>query len=230
MKIQYNISSAILLLILLLFGTAASGVKNVVGPGSSVNNALVVFDGTNGFKIKNASILVLENGTISNGVWYINPDGSAVFSSGAYTTMSISNLTVLSNFIVNAYTTLKGAYISNEVRYGQSELNAHSSITNFVVDPTINQYQTINLILTNSFANVRFIHATNSSSGRQCVVQIYAGTNSTVRVDLSSGQFLCNTNFITLSSGQMIPVSFKFNDDVNTNCIATLSLTPYTRQ
>jgi len=123
--------------------------------------------------------------------------------------------------------TLSSPTLSAGVLFSQSKLSAHSAVTNFVVDPTVNPYQIINPNITDSFTGIRFLHATNVSAGRQATVLVMAGTNASVTVNLNA-QFAYNTNAVTLTTGQILPISFYGYGSNNTNVIATVG-TVYTR-
>jgi hypothetical protein len=123
--------------------------------------------------------------------------------------------------------TFTGATLNGSVVFGQSTLSAHSSVTNFVADPTVSPYQTINADLASSFATVGFLHATNVAAGRQTTVLVFAGTNAAVTVSLAA-QFARNTNSVALTVGQVLPISFYGYGSSPTNVIATMG-TPYIR-
>jgi len=123
--------------------------------------------------------------------------------------------------------TLASPTLNDTVTFEQTVLAAHSSVTNFVADPTVSPYQTINADLTTAFTGVRFLHATNVAAGRQTTVLVFAGTNAAVSVALNS-QFAYNTNLVALTTGQVLPVSFYGYGSSPTNVIATLG-TIYTR-
>ena len=117
--------------------------------------------------------------------------------------------------------------LNDTVTFEQTTLAAHAAVTNFVADPTVSPYQTINADLTTAFTGVRFLHATNVAAGRQTTVLVFAGTNAAVSVALNS-QFAFNTNLVALTTGQVLPVSFYGYGSSPTNVIATMG-TPYTR-
>lgn len=117
--------------------------------------------------------------------------------------------------------TLASPTFNDTVTFEQTALSAHSDVTNFVADPTISPYQTINSDLTTAFTGVRFLHATNVAAGRQTTVLVFAGTNAAVSVALNS-QFAFNTNLVALTTGQVLPVSFYGYGTSPTNVIATL--------
>ena len=123
--------------------------------------------------------------------------------------------------------TLHSPTLNDTVTFEQATLAAHAAVTNFVADPTISPYQTINADLTTAFTGVRFLHATNVAAGRQTTVLVFAGTNAAVSVALNS-QFAFNTNLVALTTGQVLPVSFYGYGSSPTNVIATLG-TIYTR-
>lgn len=123
--------------------------------------------------------------------------------------------------------TFTGATLNGSVVFGQSDLAAHSDLTNFVVNPTVAPYQLINGILTNALPWIRILHATNVAAGRQTTVLFCAGTNASVNVFLSP-QFARNTNSVTVTTGQILPISFYGYGSSPTNVIATLG-TIYTR-
>lgn len=117
--------------------------------------------------------------------------------------------------------------LNDTVTFEQTVLAAHSSVTNFVADPTVSPYQTINADLASSFVTVGFLHATNVAAGRQTTVLVFAGTNAAVTVSLAA-QFAMNTNSVALTTGQVLPVSFYGYGSSPTNVVATLG-TIYTR-
>jgi hypothetical protein len=123
--------------------------------------------------------------------------------------------------------TLASPTLNDTVTFEQATLAAHSAVTNFVADPTVSPYQTINADLTTAFTGVRFLHATNVAAGRQTTVLVFAGTNAAVSVALNS-QFAFNTNLVALTTGQVLPVSFYGYGSSPTNVVATVG-TIYTR-
>ena len=123
--------------------------------------------------------------------------------------------------------TLASPTLNDTVTYEQTVLSAHSSVTNFVADPTVSPYQTINADLTTPFATVGFLHATNVAAGRQTTILVFAGTNASVTVSLAA-QFARNTNSVSLTTGQILPISFYGYGSNPTNVIATMG-TAYTR-
>ena len=123
--------------------------------------------------------------------------------------------------------TLASPTLNDTVTYEQTVLSAHSSVTNFVADPTVSPYQTINADLTTPFATVGFLHATNVAAGRQTTILVFAGTNASVTVSLAA-QFARNTNSVALTTGQILPISFYGYGSSPTNVIATMG-TVYTR-
>jgi len=123
--------------------------------------------------------------------------------------------------------TLASPTLNDTVTFEQTILSAHSTVTNFVADPTVSPYQTINADLTTPFATVGFLHATNVAAGRQTTILVFAGTNASVTVSLSA-QFARNTNSVALTTGQILPISFYGYGSSPTNVIATMG-TPYTR-
>lgn len=123
--------------------------------------------------------------------------------------------------------TLASPTLNDTVVFEQTSLSSHSDVTNFVADPSISTYQAINSDLTTAFTGVRFLHATNVAAGRQTTVLVFAGTNAAVSVALNS-QFAFNTNLVSLTTGQVLPVSFYGYGSSPTNVVATLG-TIYTR-
>lgn len=123
--------------------------------------------------------------------------------------------------------TLASPTLNDTVTFEQTALAAHSSVTNFVVDPTVSPFQTINADLTTPAATFGFLHATNVAVGRQTTVLVFAGTNATVTVSLAA-QFARNTNSVALTTGQILPISFYGYGSDPTNVIATMG-TPYSR-
>lgn len=123
--------------------------------------------------------------------------------------------------------TLASPTLNDTVTYEQTVLSAHSSVTNFVADPTVSPYQTINADLTTPFATVGFLHATNVAAGRGTTILVFAGTNASVTVSLAA-QFARNTNSVTLTTGQILPISFYAYGSNPTNVMATMG-TVYTR-
>lgn len=123
--------------------------------------------------------------------------------------------------------TLHSPTLNDTVTFEQATLAAHAAVTNFVADPTVSPYQTINADLASSFVTVGFLHATNVAAGRQTTVLVFAGTNAAVTVSLAA-QFARNTNSVALTVGQVLPVSFYGYGSSPTNVIATMG-TPYTR-
>ena len=123
--------------------------------------------------------------------------------------------------------TLVSPTLNDTVTFEQTVLAAHSTVTNFVADPTVSTYQTINADLTTAFTGVRFLHATNVAAGRQTTVLVFAGTNAAVTVSLAA-QFAMNTNSVALTTGQILPISFYGYGSSPTNVVATLG-TIYTR-
>lgn len=256
--------------------------KQVTGPTSSTDNAILRWDAIRGEKAQNSGITISDLGTIGNGTWSIDSSGAAIFTSASYSTLSIGSLSLtnpipssgitnatasrfavfgadyrLTNDVAETGTgapvragspTLTGTPLVNSTNfmaeiatkapsaspsltgtitlndtltYEQTALSAHSEVTNFVANPTVSPYQTINSDLTLPFAGIRFIHATNTAAGRQTTVLVFAGTNATVTVALNS-QFYYNTNLISLSTGQVLPVSFYCYGSDPTNVIATI--------
>lgn len=123
--------------------------------------------------------------------------------------------------------TLASPTLNGTATFEQTVLSAHSSVTNFVADPTVSPYQTINADLTTPFATVGFLHATNVAAGRQTTILVFAGTNASVTVSLAA-QFARNTNSVALTAGQILPISFYGYGSSPTNVIATMG-TVYTR-
>lgn len=123
--------------------------------------------------------------------------------------------------------TLASPTLNDTVTFEQTILSAHSTVTNFVADPTVSPYQTINADLTTPFATVGFLHATNVAAGRQTTILVFAGTNASVTVSLAA-QFARNTNSVALTTGQILPISFYGYGSNTTNVVATMG-TPYTR-
>jgi len=119
---------------------------------------------------------------------------------------------------------LTNPHLTNSIRFGQSDLSAHSAGTNFVVDPTVNQYQLITISNTNA---VRFLHLTNAAIGRQTTVIINVTTNTTVTVALGANQFANTTNLFSLTQGQILPISFYCYGSNNTNVIASVPTLPF---
>lgn len=119
---------------------------------------------------------------------------------------------------------LTNPQLTNGLTFGQSSLSAHSAGTNFVVDPTINQYQLITISNTNA---VRFLHLTNAAIGRQTTVIINVTTNTTVSVALGANQFANTTNLFSLTQGQILPISFYCYGSNNTNVIASVPTLPF---
>lgn len=119
---------------------------------------------------------------------------------------------------------LTNPQLTNGITFGQSSLSAHSAGTNFVVDPTINQYQLITVSNTNA---VRFLHLTNAAPGRQTVVLVNVTTNTTVTVALGANQFAGTTNLVSLTQGQILPISFYCYGANNTNVIVTMPTTAF---
>ena len=151
--------------------------------------------------------------------------GLLVNSSGLASALSDETGTGVAAFATAP--TFTGATLNGSVVFGQSDLAAHSDLTNFVVNPTVAPYQIINGILTNALPWIRILHATNIAAGRQTTVLFCAGTNASVNVFLNP-QFARNTNSVTVTTGQILPISFYGYGPDNTNVIATMG-TPYTR-
>lgn len=230
--------------------------KQVTGPSSSTDNAVLRWDGIRGERVQNSGITISDAGTLGNGTWSIDINGAAIFSSASYATLAIGSMTLTNPIPARAVTnatasrfaifgpdykltndvtetgtgapvradspSLTGTITLNDIlTYEQTALTAHSDVTNFVANPSISPYQTINADLTLPFAGIRFIHATNSSAGRQTSVLVFSGTNATVTVALNS-KFYYNTNLISLSAGQVLPVSFYCYGSDPTNVIVTV--------
>jgi len=241
---------------LIFFAIGATYYKQITGPTSSADNAILRWDGIRGEKAQNSSITILDNGTLGNGTWSIDTNGNAVFLSATYSELNISSLS-LSNPIPSSYVTnstanrvamfgadykltydiaetgtgalvrsntpvLSNPTLNDSVTFEQTVLSAHSSVTNFVVDPTISSYQTINAALTTSFVTVGFLHATNLAAGKGTTILVFAGTNATVTVSLSTVFPNRNTNSVTLTTGKILPVSFYAYGSNPTNVIATM--------
>lgn len=164
-----------------------------------------------------------SGGTNSGGDVYTSSNnvftGTNTFSAPtAFSTLTIGTLTVQTN------ATIPNTTLTNGVAFGQSDLAAHSAGTNFVVDPTINQYQLITISNTNA---VRFLHLTNAAIGRQTTVIINVTTNTTVSVALGANQFANTTNLFSLTQGQILPISFYCYGSNNTNVIASVPTLPF---
>lgn len=114
--------------------------------------------------------------------------------------------------------------LSGSVTMAQTTLLPYATVTNYVADPTAGPQQYI--MATNLI--VKFIHATNIASGRQCVILINSHTNTSVTVVLPSGIMAWNTNLITMSANQLLPISFTGYGADNTNVMATVGQV-YTR-
>jgi hypothetical protein len=131
-------------------------------------------------------------------------------------TLAIGTL-IVTNALSNL--TFSNPYLSNGIAYEQHTLTAHSSVTNFVVDPTLAQYQ---YILCSAQTSLRFLHATNVAAGKQTVMIVNAGTNASVAITLAANQFANTTNTITLTTGQILPISFYCFGSNNTNVLASV--------
>lgn len=155
--------------------------------------------------------------TIYNG----NFTGTNSFSTLQADTLSLGTL-VVTNALSNL--TFSNPYLSNGIAYEQHTLTAHSSITNFVVDPTLAQYQ---YILCSAQTSLRFLHATNVAPGRQTVMLVNAGTNASVAITLAANQFANTTNTVTITTGQILPISFYCYGANNTNVLASVPTIPF---
>lgn len=166
-----------------------------------------------------------SGGTNSGGDVYTSSNnvftGTNTFNVLAATQLDIGTL-VVTNALSSL--TFSNPYLSNSVAYEQHTLTAHSNTTNFVVDPTLAQYQ---YILVNATNAVRFLHLTNGAAGRQTVVIVNAGTNASVSVALAANQFANTTNLISLTTGQILPISFYCYGSNNTNVMASVPTLPF---
>lgn len=153
-------------------------------------------------------------------------DNNAFTGTNTFTSLSATELNIGTLVVTNALSnlTFSNPYLSNGVAYEQHTLTAHSNTTNFVVDPTLAQYQ---YILVNATNAVRFLHLTNGAAGRQTVVIVNAGTNASVSVALAANQFANTTNLISLTTGQILPISFYCYGSNNTNVLASVGTTPF---
>ena len=98
------------------------------------------------------------------------------------------------------------------------ERQPHATVTNFVADPTVAGYQLI--YPTNLVA--KFLHLTNAAAGLQTTFLVIAGTNATVSVELPATIWASNTNKVSISAGQILPVSILCYGSNNTNVVASM--------
>jgi len=131
-------------------------------------------------------------------------------------TFSTSNLVVTGGTTLSN-ATLVGTTLTGSFSLTQTELQPHSTVTNFVMDPTAGAFQLINA--TNWV--VKFLHATNIAAGRQAVFLVLAGTNATVSVEIPSTG-LEWTNKVSIAAGSALPVSLYGYGANNTNVVLTL--------
>lgn len=106
MKNYTQLFSGFFIAILVLFGMGATVYyRQVMAPASGLTDkAIVIWDGTNGLKVKNNLVTIQTDGTIGNGTWSIDASGNAVFLSTEYQSLLVSTLT-LSNPIPSSYVT-----------------------------------------------------------------------------------------------------------------------------
>ena len=237
-----------------------AGTGDVVGPASSTDSVVALYDGATGKLLKNGTLTEatiknatnLTAGTLSSNLLpadvsfttagigtitatTVTGDGSGLtningsnIASGTVAAARVDTAIARTNAPTLTSPTLSGTVTINDtLTMEQATLAAHSAVTNFVADPTVAPYQTINADLTTAFTGVRFLHATNVAAGRQTTVLVFAGTNAAVSVALNS-QFAFNTNLVSLTTGQVLPVSFYGYGSSPTNVVATVG-TIYTR-
>lgn len=115
--------------------------------------------------------------------------------------------------------TLTNATHNGSMTIQMTERQPHASVTNYVADPTVAGYQLIyatNLV-------TKFLHLTNAAAGLQTTFFVIAGTNATVSVELpSSYLWACNTNKVSISANQILPIAITCYGSNNTNVMASM--------
>ena len=192
--------------------TAANITVNAFGQLTAASNGSGG-GGTNGGNVYTSSNNVFTGTNTFNG-----PTSFSELNLGTLIlTNAMTNITLVTP-------TLNTPTINNGVTYEQHTLTAASAGTNYVVDPTLAQYQLISVSATNA---VRFLHLTNAAVGRQTTVIVDAGTNASVTIALGANQFASTTNLLTITTGQKIPLSFYCFGANNTNVLVTLPTTAF---
>ena len=161
-------------------------------------SALVV---TNSLKMAN---LTASRGLVSDASGYVTNDVAATGSGSP---------------VRGTSPTLTTPTLNGGITFQQVERQPHSSVTNYVADPSVSQYQIIyatNLV-------TKFLHLTNAAAGAQTVFLVVAGTNATVSVEIpSSPTWKSNTNKVSISAQQILPVSVYCYGSNNTNVVASM--------
>lgn len=224
--------------IILFFGLGAAYQRQISGPSSSTDNAVLRWNGTGGFMVKNSTMTIDDSGNVTI-TGNLDVVGTASFVSQEIGTLTVTNpISVASggtesDTAAGARTnlgliigvdvapvsspTLTAPTLNDGVTFEQTTPSAFSAVTNWVADPTVSQYQYIA-----TATNVNFLHATNAAAGRQTVFLIGRNAAGTSTVTIPADLFAYNTNTVDVAENEFVAVSFYFYGADNTNVVATI--------
>lgn len=135
------------------------------------------------------------------------------------TTLASSGYTGSAGAVVRSTgSTVSNTTLNGSITVQMLERQPHSTVTNYVADPTAAGQQLI--YATNLVA--KFLHLTNAAAGLQTTFFVIAGTNATVSVEIPATAWACNTNKVSISANQVLPVTVSCYGSNNTNVFAVM--------
>lgn len=191
------------LVFLLILGLAAS-YKQLVGPVTTTDNALIRWDGTGGYKTQNGQTIEEDDGSVT----------------------VASNLTVLGDILSsNVYADellLSNAIVSTNIDFEQTILDPASNTTNYILDFLGPAY----VYVTNT-NNIYVQYCTNSRGGRSVTMIIGKSTNGRrfqILSSLKQNNLSNYTNLVYANSYQIVNF-YAFATNYNTNVLVTFGPT-----